>query len=50
MQKAEELVVAYIEAGYTKIHLDTSMKLRGDCDKSFNIYKIAERGARLCCK
>ncbi len=33
MQKSAELVQAYIQAGYTKIHLDASMKL-GDDDPS----------------
>jgi D-tagatose-1,6-bisphosphate aldolase subunit GatZ/KbaZ len=30
MRKSVELVRAYVQAGYTKIHLDTSMKLGGD--------------------
>jgi D-tagatose-1,6-bisphosphate aldolase subunit GatZ/KbaZ len=30
MQKSEELVRLYVQAGYTKIHLDASMRLAGD--------------------
>jgi D-tagatose-1,6-bisphosphate aldolase subunit GatZ/KbaZ len=30
MRKSAELVRAYVQAGYTKIHLDTSMRLGGD--------------------
>lgn len=48
MAKAEELVKLYVEAGFTKIHIDTSMHLADD-DKSIKLSPgtIAERGARL---
>ncbi|MEI8199207.1 MAG: class II D-tagatose-bisphosphate aldolase, non-catalytic subunit [Eubacteriales bacterium] len=46
---AEELVRQYVAAGFTKIHLDTSMRLLDD-DSSSQISDdvIARRGARLC--
>lgn len=49
MEKAEELVKEYVLAGFTKIHLDTSMHL-GDDDKNkkLDTNVIAQRGARLC--
>ena len=49
MSKAERLISEYVSAGFTKIHIDTSMRLATDdnkkplCDEV-----IAERGARLC--
>lgn len=48
MQKALELVRAYAEAGFTKIHIDTSMRLAGD-DKNARLpdQTIARRGALL---
>jgi D-tagatose-1,6-bisphosphate aldolase subunit GatZ/KbaZ len=48
MQKAEELVRQYTAAGFSKIHLDTSMRL-GDDDpqKPLPDGVIAERAARL---
>lgn len=45
MKKAEKLVCDYILAGFTKIHLDTSMKLRDDTDLSDEL--IARRSMRL---
>lgn len=49
LEKSEELVRAYVLAGFTKIHLDTSMKLRGDSETdSLSDDTIAMRGARLC--
>lgn len=49
MKNAEELVVACVKAGYTKIHLDTSMRVASDDpDKPFLTSTCAERGARLC--
>lgn len=48
MVKAEKLVADFVEAGFTKIHLDTSMKLRDDGNKILSPEVIAERGARLC--
>lgn len=49
MRKAEELVVACVKAGYSKIHLDTSMRVASDDpNKPFLTRICAERGARLC--
>jgi D-tagatose-1,6-bisphosphate aldolase subunit GatZ/KbaZ len=48
MKKAVELVRQYVLAGYTKIHLDASMYLGDDQDKSLPPGVIAERAARLC--
>jgi D-tagatose-1,6-bisphosphate aldolase subunit GatZ/KbaZ len=47
MRLAEELVSAYAAAGFTKIHLDTSMRLAGDPPFPDDDI-IAARGARLC--
>lgn len=49
MNNAVELVKQYIEAGFTKIHIDTSMRLKDD-DKSIRLSDevIAARGAILC--
>lgn len=48
MDKAEALVKEYVEAGFTKIHIDTSMML-GDDDRSKRLSDelIADRAARL---
>jgi len=48
MKKAEELVRRFVAAGFTKIHLDTSMMLAGD-DRSEKLSDsvIAGRAARL---
>jgi D-tagatose-1,6-bisphosphate aldolase subunit GatZ/KbaZ len=48
IEKAEELVRLFVEAGFRKIHLDTSMRL-GDDDPSKPLPDniIAERAARL---
>ena len=48
--KAKELISAYLSAGYTKIHLDASMKCLDDGDPSIplNSEIIAERTAILC--
>ena len=49
MAEAEELVRQYVLAGFTKIHLDTSMRLLDDPkDRPFGDEVIARRGARLC--
>lgn len=48
MEKAEELVRAYVSAGFTKIHLDTSMKLADDAAGALDKRICARRGARLC--
>lgn len=48
MRNAEKLVKMCVRAGYTKIHLDTSMKLGSDDkDKILEDSVIAERGAFL---
>jgi len=48
MEKAEELVRQYVLAGFTKIHIDTSMHLGDDNpDEKLDTRVIAERGARL---
>lgn len=49
MEKAHELIKEYVLAGFTKIHIDTSMHLgddRKDCQLDTVI--IADRGAQLC--
>ncbi|SDL70339.1 class II D-tagatose-bisphosphate aldolase, non-catalytic subunit [Aliiruegeria lutimaris] len=46
MEKARELVKLYVEAGFTKIHLDASMACGGEPNPSFT--QIAERAADLC--
>lgn len=49
MTLSEELVQSYVEAGFIKIHLDTSMPLGDDpCDRKISNELIANRGARLC--
>jgi len=48
MEKSEELVRAYVSAGFTKIHIDTSMMLADD-DRAEKLSDaaIARRAARL---
>ncbi len=46
MAKAREMVQLYVEAGFTKIHLDASMACGGEPNPSFS--QIAERAADLC--
>lgn len=46
MAKARELVRLYVEAGFTKIHLDASMACGDEVNPSFE--QIAERAADLC--
>jgi D-tagatose-1,6-bisphosphate aldolase subunit GatZ/KbaZ len=50
MEKAREQIEAYITAGYTKIHLDTTMKCADDGSRDIPLNKntIAERAALLC--
>jgi D-tagatose-1,6-bisphosphate aldolase subunit GatZ/KbaZ len=45
MQKAADLVRAFVQAGYTKIHLDCSMPLGGE--RHLSVETIAERTAFL---
>mgnify|MGYP000870971364 CR=1 FL=1 len=49
MKEAAELIRQYVEAGFTKIHIDTSMRLADD-DPSVRLDEelIASRGAFLC--
>lgn len=47
MRRAEALIDAYVGAGFTKIHLDTSMSCRGDPERLTDDV-VAERAARLC--
>jgi D-tagatose-1,6-bisphosphate aldolase subunit GatZ/KbaZ len=48
MQKSAEMVRAYVQAGYTKIHLDASMKLADDApDRPLDVEISAERAAFL---
>lgn len=51
MEKAREQVRAYVKAGYSKIHLDTSMSCADDswdADSPLADETIAERAADLC--
>ena len=50
MQKAKDQIAAYVSAGYTKIHLDASMKLADDGDENLPLDSsvVAERSAILC--
>jgi D-tagatose-1,6-bisphosphate aldolase subunit GatZ/KbaZ len=48
MQKAEELIRQYVIAGFTKIHIDTSMHLKDDVyERPLSIRVVAQRAARL---
>ena len=51
MERARELVSAYVEAGFTKIHLDASMRCAddpGDPDQPIPDEIVAGRAADLC--
>lgn len=48
MDKAQELVKAYVQAGFTKIHLDASMPLGNDPDGQIDTQVAAQRSADLC--
>lgn len=49
MENAGEMIRQYIRAGYTKIHIDTSMRLGDDRrDARVSDETIARRGAELC--
>ena len=50
MQKAKEQIAAYVSSGFTKIHLDATMKCAEDGDQKFALDPsiIAERSAILC--
>jgi D-tagatose-1,6-bisphosphate aldolase subunit GatZ/KbaZ len=47
MQCADALIDAYVSAGFTKIHLDTSMSCAGDPARLSDDV-VAERASRLC--
>lgn len=47
MEKSIELVYQYTRAGFTKIHLDTSMKVKDDPEGLLATETIARRGAEL---
>lgn len=47
MQKSEVMVRDYVQAGFTKIHLDCSMKLADDPHGVLDVEVIAQRAARL---
>jgi D-tagatose 6-phosphate 4-epimerase len=47
MARAETMVAHYVRAGFTKIHLDCSMRVAGDPERLSDA-EIAERAARLC--
>jgi D-tagatose-bisphosphate aldolase class II non-catalytic subunit len=46
MQKARDMVAAYVEAGFTKIHLDASMACADD--GVLSEHAMAKRAAELC--
>lgn len=49
MEKSHELIKQYIMAGFSKIHIDTSMHLRDDNhNEKLPVEIIASRGAELC--
>ncbi len=49
MAKAEVLIDSFVRAGFQKIHLDTSMRLRDDpLDQPLRDETIARRAAQLC--
>lgn len=49
MEKAEELIRQYVSAGFSKIHIDTSMRLADDSvTERLSDETIARRAARLC--
>jgi D-tagatose-1,6-bisphosphate aldolase subunit GatZ/KbaZ len=57
LANADALVAAYVEAGYTKIHLDCSMSCAGDpvplgddlvAARSARLLRVAEQTARSC--
>jgi D-tagatose-1,6-bisphosphate aldolase subunit GatZ/KbaZ len=47
LAKSEDLVEAYVRAGFTKIHLDTSMRCADDRPGPLAPALVAERAARL---
>ncbi|MCI7221773.1 MAG: class II D-tagatose-bisphosphate aldolase, non-catalytic subunit [Erysipelotrichaceae bacterium] len=48
MKESDELIRAYVSAGFTKIHIDTSMRVADDdVNERLSDETIARRGARL---
>jgi len=48
MEKAKELVRQYVEAGFTKIHIDTSMRLKDDdAHEALSVDTIGRRAVKL---
>jgi D-tagatose-1,6-bisphosphate aldolase subunit GatZ/KbaZ len=47
MEKSDQLIRDYVEAGFVKIHLDCSMPLGGDTKGALDVRISAERTARL---
>ena len=47
MEKSKQLVYEYVRAGFTKIHLDTSMKLADDPEGALSTETVARRGVEL---
>jgi D-tagatose-1,6-bisphosphate aldolase subunit GatZ/KbaZ len=47
MEKSKALIKEFVQAGFTKIHLDTSMKLGDDPDGNPDVELIARRAATL---
>lgn len=47
MKNSEELIASYVLAGYSKIHIDTSMKLADDPEGPLAVDVSASRGAQL---
>ncbi len=49
MENSKELIRQYVMAGFTKIHIDTSMKIKGDSENNdFGDEIIADRAGILC--
>ncbi|MCF7827203.1 MAG: class II D-tagatose-bisphosphate aldolase, non-catalytic subunit, partial [Candidatus Marinimicrobia bacterium] len=48
MENARVLVAEYVKAGFSKIHLDTSMRCQDDPEGALNPAVVAERAAELC--
>ena len=47
MKKSKELVNQFVKAGFTKLHIDTSMKLKGDSDGPLQLKEIIKRSIEL---
>ncbi len=47
LQKSEVMIRDYVQAGFTKIHLDCSMRLSDDPQGALNVEMIAKRATQL---